>query len=311
MADSTAPQLDPEDVNAFVYYAGHYATAVAKHLIAEGVVPTGIDVDTPHMVRDLLSEGEAWVFPPRELAERLSPIADATLAWDEISGWSARVYLDDTNCAKRWLGHGLVPAPERVAVFLTAIQVDFDSAGSEERPHYRTAGSPYDDVFDRLAPYAPPEESPRPWQNAYTNARNEHYEVRFLTQLTAEPPGAHVNVPLLSGELAALHTLLEWAETPARDRQRRCPPRPAQAARCAPSRRRRRGPRRRCGAGPCPARPDREREGAPAQARPGLAPPQVTPAPENPPSAPPPYLDRGADRRWVFRRQWPYCWLFR
>lgn len=211
MADSTAPQLDPEDVDTFVYYAGHYATAVAKHLITEGVAPTVVDVDTPHIHLGKVSEGEAWVYPPRELCARLSPIAEAVLTWDEISGWSATVYQDDDNGDKRWLGHGLVPAPERVAVFLTSVQVDFGSAGSEERPYYRNAGAPYDDVFERLAPYAPPEDSPRPWQNSYDRARSEHYEVRALTHL-AEPPGARINVPLLPGEIAALLTLLEWAE---------------------------------------------------------------------------------------------------
>lgn len=214
MADSTAPPLDPEDVDAFVYYAGHYATAVAKHLITQGVVPSVVDVDTPHIVdaRGKLSEGEAWVYPPRELCARLSPIAEAVLTWDEISGWSATIYQDDDHGDTRWLGHGLVPAPERVAVFLTAVQVDFNSAGSEERPYYRDAGSPYSDVFERLAPYAPPADSPRPWQNAYNRARNEHYEVRALTHLATEPPGARVNVPLLPSEIAALLTLLEWAE---------------------------------------------------------------------------------------------------
>lgn len=209
MSDSNAAGPSASDSATFDYYVGHYAAAVGKTLLREGIAVTRFDVEGP-MVRDgKLTEGEIWMYLSGELRHKLSPIGECTLDWSESSGWYVERDLAESVTERRYLGHGLVPDPARVAVFATAMQVDPHSAGSLERPYYRSASAPYAELFAQLKPYLP--KWRREPEEEFRAGRATYFEGRVATALAADAPGPVVNLVLTPGEFAALELLLEYA----------------------------------------------------------------------------------------------------
>jgi hypothetical protein len=93
------------------------------------------------------------------------------------------------------------------------MQVNPESAGSLERPHYRPGGPPYGDLLSRLKPYLPKFTTDP--QEAFAYARGAHFERRIVTSLAADQPGPTLkalNLPLLPAELEALLLVLEWTD---------------------------------------------------------------------------------------------------
>jgi hypothetical protein len=124
MSDSAAAQQpSSDDKEAFNYHAGHYAVAVANQLLKDGIPVAHFDVDLPGARDGEVDDGEVWMFFSREFRHRISPTGDASLDWNEVSGWSLERELSQTANERRYLGHGLTPDPERVSVFVSACSI--------------------------------------------------------------------------------------------------------------------------------------------------------------------------------------------
>ncbi len=199
-----------EELKDFDRYVGNYAVAVATQALADGLPVVDVIVGPPEDIGDGREDGEAWLFFPNDFNSGLGA-RECTLGWNEASGWYFQREPAERSLERRWLGHGLVPAPDRVAIFATTLQVNPDSAGSLERPFYRSKGRLEPELLERLKPYTIPKDSSS-YQELFTRARNRHFEHRLATTIAADPPGVPINLPLLPGEYAALELALEWLD---------------------------------------------------------------------------------------------------
>ncbi|MGP3951196.1 hypothetical protein [Streptomyces sp. 7N604] len=203
---------------------GHYMAAIAEELLDDGVPVRGVDtytvLDDPDQAaigKDL--EGNVSLTPSFQ-RQVLGTAGEAGLHWCAVSGWclllspaeSRPTFLESA----RWLGAGLLPTPGRVAAFLSAARLEAESAGSRERPFYRTAGTSLENLAERLAVYLPTPgpTAPRTYQDRYTRAAGTAYRDRALKALL-EPKQDIIEVPLRTGELEALRHLLDFTETAA------------------------------------------------------------------------------------------------
>ncbi|MEY9861349.1 hypothetical protein ABH935_006990 [Catenulispora sp. GAS73] len=197
-----------EELKEFDRYVGNYAVAVARHALADGLPVVDLILGPPEDIGDGREDGEAWMFFPNDFNSGLGA-RECTLGWNEASGWYFQRESHKKPMERRWLGHGLVPDPDRVAIFATTLQVNPDSAGSLERPFYRSPGCLEPELLDRLKPYTRTSDS---YRESFTRERNRHFDRRLATTIAADPPGAPIHLSLLPGEYAALELALEWLD---------------------------------------------------------------------------------------------------
>ncbi|MER6406277.1 DUF6292 family protein [Streptomyces viridosporus] len=201
------------------FHLEHYLAAVAEHLMTQGAAVSHVHSCGPYATADGYDfpdiEG-ALFFTPR-FSRQVGGLTSVDLHWEGTSGWC----LGDTNHPEfpqgaRWLGDGLLPEPERVAAFMDTYRLNPGQAGSTERPYYRSEGSDFPALIERLAAYVPsPSSLDYEPGRRFLNARDKVYLGRVLTALTPQGTDLIEEVPLRTSELNALLTLLEYAEAAA------------------------------------------------------------------------------------------------
>lgn len=149
---------------------------------------------------------------------------DCALEWSAESGWLLHPHLDvepdedgryDHYAGARWLAEGLVPPPARVAALLLAGQLDWEGAGSADRPVYRRPGDGYEQLLVAMAGYLPSPVDPpdySDWRRRFDERRDFAYFWRAVDELTPAEPDPLVEVPLRRSEARALLRLLELLE---------------------------------------------------------------------------------------------------
>ncbi|MFD3779956.1 DUF6292 family protein [Streptomyces sp. NPDC058612] len=191
--------------------------AVATVLLAEGVPVTSTwsaQWKSPEVATDV---GGDIRFTGR-LTQRLVPEAgDVTLHWSGTSGWCLLVLRDDDHeyyHHARWLGAGLLPSPDHIAAFMSAVQLSPAEAGSNDRPFYRSYGEGVEDLHQRLSAFLPPASD---WKRAHTYEHNffhdrAHAYAAKVSASLRSGDDTNVDVRLRRGELEALQHLLEFAQ---------------------------------------------------------------------------------------------------
>ncbi|MFG2631045.1 DUF6292 family protein [Streptomyces sp. NPDC048473] len=197
---------------------GHYMSTVAITLLREGVPVTGVRASTDWLSPESETDADGDIRFTRALEQRLVPKAeDIALHWSGTSGWCLLVLHDDDHeyyHHARWLGAGLLPGPDRVAAFVSAVQLSPTDAGSNERPFYRSYGEGLEDLHQRLSAFLPPSEN---WRRKRTYLQNfmcdraQVYATKVSAALTSQDD-TKVDVCLRRGELEAVQHLLEFAQ---------------------------------------------------------------------------------------------------
>ncbi|MEU3407556.1 DUF6292 family protein [Streptomyces sp. NPDC006670] len=192
--------------------------AVAVVLLKEGVPVTSIRASSLLLEREAGTDIDGEIRFARTLEDRLAHKAeDITLHWSGTSGWCLLVLLDDDHDHyhhARWLGAGLVPPPERVAAFMSAIQLSPEEAGSHERPFYRPFGEGVEELHQRLAAFLPPDDhwrSRQTFQESFLHDRSQIYAQRVSAALTMQDD-TEVELRVSLGEMEALRHILEYAQ---------------------------------------------------------------------------------------------------
>ncbi|GAA2062043.1 hypothetical protein GCM10009839_86410 [Catenulispora yoronensis] len=203
-----AAEPSSEEIKDFDRFVGGYTVAVAEQALAEGLPVVDVILGPPELSQGKRQESEAWLYFPYDFNSGLGA-RECTLGWNEASGWFFQREQDSENQERRWLGQGLVPDPERVAIFATTLRVSPGSAGSLERPFYRSPGRLEPELLGRLKPYGG---NWGPYSELFANVRNRHFDRRLATAIDADPPGSPINLPLLPGEFTALEVALEWLD---------------------------------------------------------------------------------------------------
>ncbi|MFE4873848.1 hypothetical protein [Streptomyces sp. NPDC056682] len=109
------------------------------------------------------------------------------------------------------VGVALIPEPDRVAAFLSSLQLDPHVAGSGDRPFYRQPLQDLPDLCERLRVYRRVDYGNPSYELRFDNSRCGAYYARTAQALTSGDDDI-VNVPVRRGELEALLHLLEFAE---------------------------------------------------------------------------------------------------
>ncbi|MCM2410647.1 DUF6292 family protein [Streptomyces sp. RKAG290] len=199
---------------------GHYMVAVAGQLLDEGLPVASISSYGAYDDRSQDAFGgdvEGSVEFTQAFRRRLvSDGGDAGLLWCGVSGWcffripegSGRTLLESA----RWMGDGLLPEPRRVAAFLSEVQLDANSAGSEERPFYRVPHKEPRVLLGRLQAFEAPAGADETWYDSrFSSLRTDAYQQRAVSALTADKQEL-VDVAFHTGELQALMGFLEYVE---------------------------------------------------------------------------------------------------
>lgn len=149
---------------------------------------------------------------------RFLPDAETGLHWSATSGWCLWIIprgpagtSGSFYDGARWLGAGLIPEPDRVASFLSSLQLDPHAAGSSDRPFYRQPLQDLPGLCEQLRVYRRVEYCNRSYELCFDNARCEAYYDRTVESLTYGDDDI-VNVSMRRSELEALLHLLEFAE---------------------------------------------------------------------------------------------------
>ncbi|MFF4138128.1 hypothetical protein ACFY1B_43145 [Streptomyces mirabilis] len=196
-------------------------TAVAEKLLSEG---TPVSSVTAFGRYDDEEQGthhddvEGGIRLNESFTRRFLPDAETGLHWSATSGWCLWViprgpagtggtFYDGA----RWLGAGLIPEPDRVASFLSSLQLDPHAAGSSDRPFYRQPLHDLPGLCERLRVYRRVEYGNPSYELRFDNARCGAYYDRTVQALTSGDEDI-VNVPVRRSELEALLHLLEFAE---------------------------------------------------------------------------------------------------
>ena len=202
---------------------GHYVAAVVAALREEGIVMDVFDVEAPKMVTDDDSQGnQVLVFqdasavlrPGFDFTDRVDQVP-GMLAWEADSGWfffldRDLVGWDDLVASARWLGDRVVPEPRRVVQFMSSVLLDHHTAGSTERPFYRTAGQDGAALIERLTPYitfSAITSSPDPWRSRIHEERDRWTRDRITSGLAQDVGDRVYTIPVRGSELAALADL--------------------------------------------------------------------------------------------------------
>ncbi|MFF3177977.1 hypothetical protein ACFVQ0_35760 [Streptomyces sp. NPDC057900] len=200
---------------------GHYMTAVAEKLLAEGTPVSSISTFARYDDEEqgkYHDDVEGGILLNGSFTRRWLPNAETGLHWSATSGWCLWTILKDSAGGggafydgARWLGAGLIPDPERVAAFLSSVQLDPQAAGSSDRPFYRQPLQDLPGLCDRLRTYQRIEYGNPSYELRFEDARCGAYYDRMVRALTSGDDGI-VNVPVRRSELEALLHLLEFAE---------------------------------------------------------------------------------------------------
>ncbi|MEU1298764.1 MULTISPECIES: hypothetical protein [Streptomyces] len=200
---------------------GHYLAAVAERLLADGLPIMSLyayAADDERLIDDNDIEGS--IHFQKAFQASLNGPAESFLHWVGTSGWCYRTIHHETGAGSpsedaRWLDAGLLPSPDRVAAFVSAVRVDPDTAGSSERPCYRTSGDHLHELaagFTRFAPGA--QHTPLAQTNheyRFVEAQGAAYRDRVLKAL-ASGDDRVLFLPIRHSELRALKDLLEYTE---------------------------------------------------------------------------------------------------
>ncbi|MCR8945124.1 DUF6292 family protein [Streptomyces sp. OUCMDZ-4982] len=201
---------------------GHYMTAVAEKLLSEGTPVSSVSAsgryDDDEGREKFHDDVEGGVNFNESFVRRLLPDAEVGLHWSGTSGWCLWIMLKGRAGVSgsfydgaRWLGAGLIPEPDRVAAFLSAVQLDPHSAGSGDRPFYRQPLQGLPDLCKRLQVHKRFYYGNPSYDLRFDNARCGAYYDRAAEALTSGDDDV-VTVPVRRSELAALLHLLEFAE---------------------------------------------------------------------------------------------------
>ncbi|MDN3026003.1 DUF6292 family protein [Streptomyces sp. S.PB5] len=200
---------------------GHYTVAVAERLLADGLPVISVYAYAAydeHEINDADVEGS--IHFSREFQSGLNGPAESFLHWVGTSGWCYRTIQDTASAdspgeSARWLSAGLLPSPDRVAAFVSAIRVDPETAGSDERPFYRAACDQMYELTAGLSPYAPgPWHSPLAHVNyeyRFIEAQGSAYRDRVMKELVSGDDRV-LFLPIRNSELHALRLLLDYTE---------------------------------------------------------------------------------------------------
>ncbi|MFM9812778.1 DUF6292 family protein [Streptomyces scabiei] len=210
--------LDSNLKDDLEYAIGRYVTAVAVKLLDEGLPVKSIhayghydditqpDTDDVEGGIDFGSAFQQSVFPDGEVG----------LHWSATSGWCLFLIPKSGGGGlydgARWLGAGLLPSPERVAAFVSSARLDAPSAGSAERPFYRTPREDLHELLKRLEAFAPEGElSDHGYEYRFRELQGQTYRRRVIDALVSGDD-AIVDLPIRRNELQAVLHLLEYAE---------------------------------------------------------------------------------------------------
>ncbi|MFF4248537.1 hypothetical protein ACFYY2_29290 [Streptomyces sp. NPDC001822] len=199
---------------------GHYMVAVSAVLLDEGLPVAGVSAfgsyDDPSQA-DFDGDVEGSVEFTQAFQRRLSAEeGGAGLLWCGVSGWcffrtphgSGRGLMHSA----RWMGAGLLPAPARVAAFLSEVRMDPSAAGSAERPFYRAPRAEPRALLARLREVGGGTAAEEGYfDQRFASVRTEACQERVLAALT-EPEQDLVEVVLHTGEIESLVRFLEFAE---------------------------------------------------------------------------------------------------
>jgi len=226
MTDEAAPRVDQEMADQVGFFTHHYMAAVAEYLITQGIPVSSVMAHQPHTAgagdgaRFWEVEGDIDFSPTFARALGGTGGGGASVHWNGVCGWcvSREIVVpgEPTRDEDRWLGAGLVPAPDRVLGLILAAQVDFASAGSDERPHYRAEASDYEKLSARLMEYVPDSDKAfRAYEDPdwrLAQVRDQIYRRRAVTELLTDRSDPVIELPVRRSELRALGHMLEQLE---------------------------------------------------------------------------------------------------
>ncbi|MFF3460760.1 hypothetical protein ACFYXH_42260 [Streptomyces sp. NPDC002730] len=204
-------------------HVGHYMAAVAEQLLDEGIPIVSLHAYAPKASSAYFDDAEGALGFGISFQRNTYASEGHALYWTADSGWCfhlAPVTGPPLICdPTRWLSDGLVPTPWRVATFVFAVQLDFPSTGSEERPFYRVRSSDIPALIDRLAQYVPSPQDSRPhpsYHHRFGRLHAQAYHNRVLRALLSQVEDRVLDLPLRASELKAVLELLEFAEATSR-----------------------------------------------------------------------------------------------
>ncbi|WP_105973621.1 DUF6292 family protein [Streptomyces geranii] len=209
--------LDSNLVDDLESAIGHYVTAVAVKLLAEGLPVKSIHAyghydDTTQQESD---DVEGGIDFGSAFQQSVFPGGEAGLHWAGASGWCLFLIPNSGGGlygGARWLGAGLLPSPERVAAFVSSAQLDARSAGSAERPFYRTPRENLPELLKRLEAFAPEDElREHDYEYRFRSLQGQAYRQRVIDALVSGED-AIVDLPIRRSELQAVLHLLDYAE---------------------------------------------------------------------------------------------------
>ncbi|MDX3763989.1 DUF6292 family protein [Streptomyces sp. AK02-04a] len=200
---------------------GHYMAAVAERLLDDGLPVSSLYAYAAYDEEEISgADVEGSIHFNRVFQLSLQGSAETFLHWLGTSGWCCRT-IPDANGANppsertRWLRSGLLPSPERVAAFVSAIRVDPDTAGSDERPSYRASCDQLHEFEAKFRRYAPgPTHSPLAHANyeyRFEEAQGRAYRDRVMKALRSGDDRI-LFLPIRNSELHALRHLLDYTE---------------------------------------------------------------------------------------------------
>ncbi len=196
---------------------GHYLMSAAQKIMGDGI-PLASHLTYVTSDEEDGNEGEGTLtFPPDYPIRYYDPHAiGLSVSWSSVSGWFMAGELQGPESGymfeERWMGAGVVPAPERVAGFVAAALVDFSGTGTEERPYYRNFGQDIENLLDRLQSYQPDgqEFAPSSFEEIFALLRRK--ATYHLALQDAQSEGQIRLLPVKEGELNALCRLLDWID---------------------------------------------------------------------------------------------------
>lgn len=205
-----------ERTDQLAFASGHYILTVASLLTDEA-----IPVFSPAL-EDLRDEpGEpAEIFGGMAFSSTFArrvggdEVRDLRLDWDTVSGWHLRVGFRTSSSVTLhcWMSSGVAPSPVKVTSFVRFALIDIASAGSEEKPHYRSSGVDIDELVAGLETHLPASAEDLP-PNLHLEhrfaSRQELTLVRHLAEDLAEPDSVRL-IGIRGGELEALLRIADW-----------------------------------------------------------------------------------------------------
>lgn len=196
--------------------------AVAKRLLDDGVSVNSIYADAFYDDHEIKDDLAGSVHFNKAFQGGIKGDSESFLQWGGTSGWCYRTVcggsFGSSFDSRRWLGESLMPSPDRVAAFVSAIRVDPQTAGEDERPFYRTPYDQLNDLAADLRSYAPgPQHGPLAYVNyehRFAEMQGVAYRERVVKALLSGDDRI-LFLPIRNSELHALLHLLDYTEAAA------------------------------------------------------------------------------------------------